>query len=398
MKKNVLYIVLLLFLSYGCTDPYKLQTETFDDILVVEATITNEMKRQEIKLSKTYRLEESSPLPVAGASVVVTDDAGNSYEFSEIGGIYLSDIPFQAVPGRAYNLEISTTDGRSYSSIPTTLTTASPITNVTAAVETLNGVEGVQIRVNSFDPTGTSKYYRFRYDETYKVIAPKWTGVYAVIDNHPPSGYGPNDDIILLPRTEEAQTCFKTNPSDQILLSSTLGLTEDRIENFPVRFIDKHDDIIANRYSINVFQYVQSAASYEFYETLREMSGAGGDILSPNQPGYFSGNIKSTTNPSEKVMGFFEVSSVSEYRIFFNYDEMFPGILPPPFFMDCEPITLDSTDFSLPDNEGGTLFSNLAGGFYLYYEHFGIFYDIVRKECGDCTTFASNVVPPFWVD
>jgi hypothetical protein len=57
---------------------------------------------------------------------------------------------------------------------------------------------------------------------------------------------------------------------------------------------------------------------------LKELSGSDG-ILSQNQPGFFFGNIKSVENPNEKVIGYFEVSSVSSQRIFFNYEDVFPG-------------------------------------------------------------------------
>ena len=45
-----------MILLFGCTEPYVLQTSNFEEALVIEATLTNEFKKQQIKLSKTYRL------------------------------------------------------------------------------------------------------------------------------------------------------------------------------------------------------------------------------------------------------------------------------------------------------------------------------------------------------
>lgn len=399
MFKNLLYYsVFLAILCSSCTDPYKLQTTTFDEAIVIEATITNELKRQEIKVSKTYRLEESGPANVSGASVVVSDDAGNSYDFSEEDGIYYSDQVFQAVAGRNYKLEITTADGKSYTSQNEQLTTVSNITSVTATDETLAGERGIQIRVNSFDPNGTAKYYRYKYDETYKVIAPKWVGSYAVISEDLNPNWGITDYIQIHPRTYEAQTCYSSNASTNINVATTSTLTEDRIENYPVRFISAQNDIITHRYSINVTQYVQNLASYTFYKTLGEMSGTGGNILSQNQPGFFSGNIFSESDPEEKVIGFFEVSSVSKQRIFFNHDDILPDVPEPPFFIECEIITLDANDFSRDSNQGTILRSNLDSGALVYFSNLNNIYQVVPKECGDCTTFSSNVVPSFWID
>ncbi len=397
MKKLQL-LLLLGFAVISCTDPYKLQTTTFDEALVVEATITNEMKRQEIKISKTYRLEEDASPIVTGANVVVSDNVGNSYDFSEENGSYLSDIAFEAVADREYTLNITTADGKSYSSTTEKLTTASPITEVTATAETVQGESGVQIRVSSFDPTGTAKYYRYRYDETYKIIAPKWVGVYALLSLDLNPEWTSYDYIQIHPRTYEARICYSTDPSQQIVVTSTTTQSEDRVDNFPVRFISAQNSTIAHRYSINVFQYVQSLAAHTFYKTLSQMGGDSGNILSQNQPGFFSGNLQSDNDPDEKVIGFFEVSSVSQQRIFFNRADVLPDAPQPPFFENCDIISLDATKFSREDNQGAILRSNILSGSLLYYNHVGNIYDMVPKECGDCTTFSSNVVPAFWID
>lgn len=400
MSKNPIYLILLFSVLFSaCTDPYKLQTTSFEEAIVIEATITNELKRQEIKVSKTYKLEETGPSSVTNATVVVTDDAGNTYTFTPENGTYLSDEIFQAVAGRTYKLNVTTSDGKSYSSKNEQLTAVSEITSVTATDEIVASERGVQIRVNSFDPTGNAKYYRYKYDETYKVIAPKWVGSYAIIsEDLNTTTWSSTDYIQIHPRTYEARTCYSSNSSTNINVATTSTLSEDRIENYPVRFISAQNDIISHRYSINVIQYVQNLESYTFYKTLGEISGTGGSILSQNQPGFFSGNIYSDSDPDEKVIGFFEVSSVSQQRIFFNHDDILPDLAEPPFFMNCDVITLDANDFSRDSNQGGILRSNLDSGALLYFSNLENIYEVVPKQCGDCTSFSSNVVPSFWIE
>ena len=405
MKKHLNSIVFLLLMSFllsGCTEQYVIQTNTFEEALVVEATITNELKKQHIKISRTFRFEQNGPVFETGADVIVSDDLGNEYLFEEAVGEYVSIFDFQALPERTYRLNITTEDGRTYDSSPEKLSPVNEIESVVPVIQAPNNDRGVAIMVNSFDPTGASKYYRYEYEETYKVIAPEWdTSKAIVVPGQPGSSHA---EIAVVPRSPgETKTCYKTETSSDILLTSTVGLNEDRV-NFPVRFISNKNYIITHRYSILVRQYVQSLASYTFYKTLKDLSGSE-SILSQNQPGFFNGNLRSVTNPNEKVVGFFDVSSVSSKRIFFNYSDVFPGEATPDFVIDCE---LRRYGFCFisenPDCKGNLLLSAISTNDLLYESDFYDFdggyqvYMMVPPPCGDCTRIASNLKPSFWIE
>ena len=385
---------------FGCTEPYLLQTSDFEEALVIEATITNELKKQQIKVSKTYRLEENGPAFVENADVTVEDDLGNVYQFIEGDEIYESENAFEAIPGRTYKLTI-VTNGKVYTSTQETLTAINPIEDVEVRDLTISGVRGAEIKVKSFDPTNSSKYYRYEFEETYKIIAPKWCPYTVTVDYS-------TKELIYTPRTYEARTCYSTVKSNELLLHSTTNLSEDRVD-FKVRFIPVDNPIIMHRYSILVKQYIQNLESYTYYNTLKTISGSDG-ILSQNQPGFFSGNITCTTNPNEKVVGFFDVSSVSSQRIFFNFEDVFPSTLQPGYFYDCYDNCLELDPFACPgvynycfDITPGTScrgnivesFLNATPQTYLFYSGPNPVY-IVPQPCGDCTIFSSNVVPPFW--
>lgn len=383
----------------SCTDPYALQTNSYEEALVIEATITNELKFQEIKITKTYKLEENGPTTVSDAVVILKDNVGNTYEFSEQGNKYVSVNEFKAEPNREYQLKIITDDGKSYISTTEVLTHETQLQSIVPTVTNVNGVRGAEMIVNSYDPTGNSKYYRYEYEETNKIIAPKWVPVKAVVTPTPSPGV-----ITIVPRTEEAQICFTTKKSDKIILTSTNDLSEDRVI-FPVRFIKDSDYIIANRYSILVNQYVQNLASYTYYKTLKELAGSEG-ILSQNQPGFFTGNIKSIENPDEKVIGYFEVSSVSSQRIFFNFEDVFPNQLQPKYPYKCEidpelpqeNIFLFCFDPFNFDCAGYTVLNVLSSGTMVYYSFGDNKYELYPTPCGDCTSFSSNIRPSFWID
>jgi hypothetical protein len=400
--------ILILATIVGCTTPYDYQTNGFDDVIVIEATITNQYKTQEIKLSRTYKLEEKKPTFETKAVVFITDDQENKYDFKESADTYTSVSEFQASPDRTYELHIRTQDGRSYVSTAEILPKQTQIESLNASAITKEGVLGVEITVNSTDPTNSSKYYRYEYEDTYKIVTPKWYFQKAVPHFFPAGSYPPGE-LTFETRTEEARICYSSGKSNELILTSTSDLSEDKVVNFPVRFIPSTDPIIRNRYSILVKQYVQSLASHTFFETLKKISNSG-SILSQTQPGFFNGNIKSVDNPGEKVIGYFDVSSYSEKRLFFDFRDIFPTQPQPKYQFDCPaPIPDNQTKAYLfkycfnknPEFEcqGELILNLLATGLKVYFPTEGpnvyILYDV---QCGDCTSFSSNIKPPFWID
>jgi hypothetical protein len=408
MKKIVnhkLFLLIGLLISLvSCVDPYQLQTTNFEEVIVIEATLSNELKKQEVKISKTYRSgEDNEDALITDAEVYVSDSDGNQYDFEYQTNKYISTIDFQAIANKEYELHVTTSDGKSYTSSKQKLTTQTEIESVTASVITNDkGQRGVEIAVNSFDPTNSSKYYRYEYEETSKATTPEWKADYAVVnpDNNGSVGH---DYIQLFPRVTDVKVCYLTEKSKNLYLTSTNELIEDRVINFPLRFIPDTDYTIAERYSINVTQYVQNLEAYTYYTTLQELSASGGDILSPNQPGFLLGNIKSDNNPNDKAIGFFEVASVSSKRIFFNYEDLFPGESLPPYFVDCT-IQEFNYCFDSPGCDGDRLNNYVIENQFTYIEHiFGAIgsasvYKYVLSPCGDCTTFSSNLRPGFWID
>ena len=359
--KNIFILLFCCLLISSCTEPYALQTNTFEDALIIEATITNELKLQKVKVTHATKFEDNNPGFEADANVYVLDDLSNMYAFvADPGsGYYVSTTEFQAEPARKYKLTVETSDGNVYESTVETLTTVNNMQDVTVSVGTKNGEPGVLINVKSFDPSNSSKYYRYEYEETYKVIAPTWTDFSLVLIPPPTPGPLSSYSVEVTPRADlNTRVCYATKESDDIIQTNTSLQNEDKLD-YTVRFISDQSYIISHRYSILVRQYVQNLASYTFYKTLKEISGTGGNILSQNQPGFFYGNVKSASNPDKKVIGFFDVSSVSSKRIFFNYTDLYPNRPLPPYKTDC---TLVNFNFCFGPSEtcnGGALVSAL---------------------------------------
>ncbi len=398
MGTRILYIILLTILisTNACTEPHEIETRDYESVLVVESTITNEIKPQIVKLSKTSTLDTVAVLWEANAAVEVLGSNGESFTFSQDSnlGYYVSDQAFSAEANVFYTLKIKTQDGRSFTSTAVMLPPAVEMDEVFAdrVSEPTQNKDGVEVLVNTQDPTGKAKYFRYEYEETYKIKVPYPSQYYAEIVN-----YIPNPEsyqIVLTPRIPE-EICYSTEYSTGIVQTSTTEFNENRVFRFPIKYLSKDDSKFRERYSILVKQYVQSVEAFTFYKILREL-GSVGSLLSQSQPGYVVGNISADKDPNLKVVGFFEASSTSSRRIFFNYEAF--GLEKPPYFTKCEIIWLDYKKTQDPDDRA-SLFN-----FVKYYDYqvlsgssTGI-YRIIKPECSLCTYFSSNIKPDFWED
>ncbi len=403
-KKTFLISVLLLKVIFilGCVEEFQPNVETFEDILVVEATITNESKFQKVVLSRTFEFN-SEQRPENGADVSIVDNLGNTYTFNnDSNGTYISDEIFKINSTLSYTLRITTANGREYSSTPQNLTSeTAQINDVTfKRTQNSNDEDGIEILIDSFDPENNGKYYRFEMEETQRIIVPFWgPREIIIVSDSPPF------KVTDIPNTNNNRVCYKTTVNNsKIIQGVTVGLAEDRLTQFPVRFISSTDSIIRDRYSVLVKQFVQSFEAYNYYRVLNEFS-ISENIFSENQPGFIEGNIKSISNSNEKVIGFFEVAAVSSKRLFINFTDAFPGVTRPPFFAPCQTSFPDLVDPNSPDvSPLIDLLKSESVTYLITNEDFfgnpveNPPYEVVSRECGDCTLYGSNIVPDFWID
>ena len=395
MKKYTLYI-LVFMLCTSCVEEIDLRNFTSDTILVVEANLTNEIKHHSVKLSRTTPLDSVSLMYETNAIVRIKDDQQNVYQFTEMStGVYTSTQAFKAEINTLYILEIKTTDGEIYTSTPQKIEAINDIDDVKVEIDSDSfNQTGVSIYVTSESQNTKANYYKYTYEETYIVRAPYWSPYKLFIGNSPTRI---KKDIN--PEAEASRTCYKTEKSIDLLQTETRSLSTNSVTSFPIQFIKKTNSKIWHRYSIIVKQHIQSYDAYTYYKTLKKLS-ISENTFSQVQQGFIVGNINSTSNLDKKVVGFFEVNSVSQKRLFFNFIDLFPnhGLS---FTKDClivapkisepeqnyplyEALTIQKLVYAR-DNEVPTL--ELPGP-----------YKITTKECADCRYTASNIKPTFWIN
>ncbi len=393
--KKILFLFGLLSISLiikSCIDPFEITNVSYEEILIVEGKLTNELKKHEIYLSKTIKINDVGVSPEKDAVVYITDNTNEIFNFSEIEiGRYQSINSFIPENNKTYTLNIETSNGKHYKSNPQQLTGLSDIGDINILIDENNiGEEELNINVNSITLNEDTKYYYYEYEEAFKIIAPYWNVNQFDMTNYPDIAFTtkplPYKDI-----------CYKTQySSGSRIQTETLSLSDNKVVNFSIRSIATDNYILSYRYSILIKQFVQTQEAYSYHESLNSFADYE-SVFSENQVGFLNGNIFNTNDNNEKVIGFFEVNSVTSKRIFFNREDFFEDPITT-YATACNPFAPELlTDDSLEE-----LLILHRSGNYLYYSRNtsdeNAPYNIVPKACGDCTEIGSINKPDFWID
>jgi hypothetical protein len=215
--------------------------------------------------------------------------------------------------------------------------------------------EGCQVYLNTIDPEGLCKYFRWDFNETWE---------------------------FRLPYDVDNQTCWATDHSGAINIKSTSALTENLIYRHPINFITNETDRLNIKYSMLINQYSISEDEFGYWKKLQNISDdVGGlyDII----PASITGNVYCTDDPNETVLGYFSVSAKSSKRIMIA--DNFAG-LRHDFNEYC------ATDTVPP----GTQIPGLGTSLWIIID-----YDAYRvltryRECADCSYRGSLMRPDYW--
>ncbi|WP_324719612.1 DUF4249 domain-containing protein [Salinimicrobium sp. HB62] len=380
-------IVALLGTVAGCVEPIDIETGTYENALVIEGTISNELSLQEILLSRTYPLEEQGPLKERNAEVKVLSGT-NVYSFIEVApGLYRSVEAFRAETGEEYTLDITTSNGSKYSSKPEELPQSSEITSLYAEKTILEGETGIGIFVDVSGPEAISGYFKYDFSETYKIVSPfSYNFDVEVIDG----------EFVEVPKTREETVCYTTEASKEVLLANTNLQSGNELEAYLIKFMGRKNYRTAHRYSILVRQYSISEETFSYYETLKDFSESE-NLFSQNQLGLINGNVFSVNDPDEPVVGMFSVAGVSSRRIFLDFEDFYRREeFIPDSHVKCEVLTPPTATVAQRNILGEQL--RIGDIKYLGYEVAdpANVYRFVKAGCVDCTLYGSNTAPEFW--
>jgi len=303
------------------------------------------------------------------AIVTVTGSAADTYQLQEIGNGNYSITQLPLNPNETYQLRITTSDGTQYISDSVIPYRTPPIDTVGWNSDSL----GLNIYLNTHDPTNIVQYYRWDYTETWQREA-YYTSPLQYI----------NGTLVGRQPSQQISTCWETQNSTNLLLNTSTKLSQDVIYQEPIRFIPLGSEQVNVLYSIIVRQYGLSADAYAYWESLQGSTETTGSIFDPI-PSTVTGNIHCVTHSNEIVLGYIGDSIVRQKRIFINrasisnWPQSYPvcvdSIIPPSRISDFADSAVLLPVKMLPD---GNYFASLA-------------------DCVDCrVTGGTTTKPWFW--
>jgi hypothetical protein len=380
------FILVILLAGVSCVEPYEPpEISGNPNFLVVDGFINGTENSATVILSRAVSLtsEESfAPIienPGNPIQVSIVGENGNIYNLNKTGDGHYFSTGLPLDPGVKYRLKIVISSNEQYTSDYVEIKQTPEIEEVFYKVEE----DAVKILLNTSDDTGNSKFYRWTYEETFEYTSPYYSAV--IIETGP---------VIPRPESKQIYRCYKTGESKDILVGSSKNLVTDVIRNFEVASIQRTSEKIRILYSINVKQMTLTQEGYLYWLNLFKSTESVGGLFDP-MPGEVKGNIHSTTDPAETVIGFFSASSISEKRIFIAKDDLPEGYLPY-LGTNCEMTTLPLEQ--LPSGPSELLLIGPAYSVPTTGPPVLIGYYTSTPRCIDCRRifFGQTTKPPFW--
>lgn len=368
-------------IDLSCKKPYSPPAIGVNNrFLVIDGTLVNSTDSPSVFiLSRTVKLTDSTfaSSPEPGAIVSVEGENGDTHNFSELpGGIYQST-PITLNTASKYRLKITISSGEDYASDFVTVTQAPPIDSLTWQQQ-----NDVMIYLDTHDQLNNTKYYRWDYTETYQYEAPlnaelsQSNGRLYYVDNTPNQTYD----------------CWRSVNSTDILLGSTIALSQDVISKAPIAIVPQNSQKISIKYSILVKQYALTSDAYQYFSILKKNTENLGSIFDA-QPTQLTGNIHSVKKPDEVVIGFFTASAVTQKRLFITKYDVRDWL-----FIDtnlnCD---VKSIGHSPAPDPRFFVYDYPDTTYYPYYFCGATCLMIARRECVDCRVRGgTNQKPSYW--
>ncbi len=302
--------LLLLCIAFACRDPYKPDiVSSSESYLVVEGVLNAGAGPTDIRLSRTFKLDDAAHFETENNALVMVEGKDNTTRQLTMSadGVYTSP-DLGLVMDQEYRLHIVTTAGKEYLS-DYVIAKKTPLID---SVSFRQNDKGVQVYVTTHDHTNNTRYYLWNYDETWEIRSYYFS--YYKYEN----GY-----TYPVDRTpaEDISRCWKYGSSQNILIGTSASYQVDSLPEAPVNFIGNGDEKLAIRYSTLIRQNALDKKGYEFYEMMKKNTENLGTIFDA-QPSQIKGNIHSVSDPGEPVIGYLSASTTEEKRIFINATDL----------------------------------------------------------------------------
>jgi Domain of unknown function (DUF4249) len=227
-----------------------------------------------------------------------------------------------------YRLRIRTNNGEQYLSDTVPYKITPPIDSLNF----INSSVGTTIYVNTHDPAGQTRFYLWKYDQTFEYHSAEATEFYWDTAR---------DLVVPRPDTPQVYYCWLSGSRGDILTSTSNALAQDVIYEAPLLTIPPNNVQLSMLYTMLARQYALTDSGYQFYHLMQQNTETLGSIFDA-QPSALTGNIHCLTNPEERVIGYISAGTVTQYRIWISRAQV-----PSTYEYKCaiSNITVDPSDF-----------------------------------------------------
>jgi hypothetical protein len=410
MKRSGRRIAILFVLAisvFSCIQEIEIGQFENERKLVVEASFTDELKNQEVKLFFTGEITGGQQQPLTGASVQVEDSDGQIISFEESqSGVYLSRDLVRGEQGKSYRLQFTTLSGESFVSdfqaMPDPVGIESINTQIIeigpdAELE-LGQSEGLLFSANARGETAGDIFTRFEWRDALRTVVP-----------YPSKFTGSTGFREIIERPSPLDTCYLEDESNRFLLSNSLGNEGPSINGFPLNAVRFSSLEFADRYVVEVKLTSLNRDASDYYEGLQKLTDGAGSLFDIQQGEVF-GNVRREGEGGELILGYFEVASVrvevesfdiAQLRLENGVQDGFDALCPQTDFISWSDGSL--VDFYEASDVGGDVFEIDRRAPYRVYD-----YDTIPDpwgtallrfaQCTDCIFFGDRQRPDFWED
>lgn len=323
MNKSFLFIILIAITCCSCRMPYEPDIETNNEILVVDALLTNQAGASYVKLSMAIPYDGAGTSPaVENATVFLTDENNSRISFSETSaGYYESvDTEFEGAVNVTYELTVITPDGCTYVSAPETIPEDMEPDSVYGGYDQVEyltqDADGRTIKHKKdfcalyFDYSGETVAPRFRYTSSQLIE-------YGIAINQDMlSGIfycwmTQNDNDLRFTYEKYASSSINIHKQEVSIIPGTIYMAVHYITDSPSGYIYSDSLIRVPEYRriVKIDQYRLNDDSYAYYKKIMALSEAEGKLFDP-VISQLKGNISCVSDPARTVLGFFEASSL----------------------------------------------------------------------------------------
>ncbi len=354
----------------SCVEKFTPDIHGYENVLVVDALLSDETPAATVKLSYSFPYEENVTRPVRGALVQILDATENGWTLTETAaGLYQSDPDLIPQSGGKYKLRIVDNSGEIYESDYEEFLEAPVIDSIyfrqfyNSISHPYAGEEGIEIHAAAHAGPENPRYYEWRWIETWEIVPPVNL-----------NGFRP---------------CWQRSTSPFISVSTTENLIENKIVDANLYFISSaFTSKLSVRYNTRLKVYSLTRNNYQYLQkTLKLNSGSGG-FFDPI-PGALKGNIHNVRDENLPVIGLFSASGVhSDVKVITKKQLKIRHF--ETGFSDCIVLTpIKPPDFhaTVGDRIGEYYYAGESGDFMVL---------VNIQKCYDCSYVGMPFAPDDW--